>query len=172
MCLDSQDRDHSIDKRALIRTIDVLELASAGWMPRWRDRPSVKSQPTGSKAGRLTGTLFRATAQQPPSHPVARLGTGRRRIAVNRPGLDGGPHGSGRVFRPTLSRKAPPFKDGVVYSNHSSSASNFGKTMIKTFILPTARWRTPGGMTMQTPGLTGTSSSSSWIVACGSHSRM
>lgn len=55
-------------------------------------------------------------------------------------------------------------------SNHSSSGSNFGVQKMITFILPTARWRVPGGIRTVVPDLTGTVSPLSSIAAPGWHS--
>lgn len=61
---------------------------------------------------------------------------------------------------------------GAVQSNHSSAGSNLGCTITSTFIFPTARCRTQGGIRMHIPGFTGVSSPSSSSEASGPHSRM
>jgi hypothetical protein len=62
----------------------------------------------------------------------------------------------------------PPAASSTI---HSSAGSNFGVTKRSTCIRPMARCRTPGGMTMQVPAATSTTSSSSCIRDPGSHSR-
>ena len=62
-------------------------------------------------------------------------------------------------------RKAPS------QSNHSSAGSNGGITTLRMVIRPTARCRTPGGISTALPGPTGTTSPSSSMPAPGPHSR-
>lgn len=56
------------------------------------------------------------------------------------------------------------------YGVHSSAESNLGKTTIRTFILPIARWRTPGGIRTERPTFSGMRSSFTCIAAPGPHS--
>jgi hypothetical protein len=78
----------------------------------------------------------------------------------------------GLVARASLFDPSHPGPASEVHhqSRNSSLGSNFGITMLMIFIFPIARWRTPGGIMIQVPGLSRMNSSSSCICASGPHS--
>ena len=137
--------------------------------------------------GPETSTRRMADPTPGPRLGEPRGGAARRRMHALRTGVEGDLQRLGELDPKAVSEtfvhlddQLPPEESGPgiphpwavrAQSNHSSAGSNGGTTTFRMVIRPTARCRTPGGISTALPGPTATRSPSSSTAAPAAHSR-